>query len=273
MSLADTGCLVLEHLPFKDLVKYSQTGSEPHQLAKTTLRLRFKSFVRSYVGVDVLAFRSLMLDVGAVIAGSSVTWMLSPWGWNPSNLNMIVPKGKMQRITAYFTDIGYSQSTADIDNVALLAVHRVIHLRRSKDLVVVVESKNAHVIHPVTCTLNSAQMNIMTPDEIIIFYPEMTLENTCIVGRRCYPSNKHCRKIPDHFTFTDSRDFVRHCGRNCPVLYRRLYGVDGMARFNWTETWDELGTFERLVAECHHKWRLGNLCYNRVCTNSGNGLL
>jgi hypothetical protein len=57
------------------------------------------------------------------------------------------------------------------------------------------------------------------------------------------------------------------------VLYQHLYGVDGMARFNWTETWDEVGTFEKLIAGYHHKWRLGTLCYNRVCTNSGNGLL
>jgi len=273
MSLADTGCLVLEHLPFEDLVLYSQTGSGPRQLVKTTLRLRFNSLVRSYVGIEVLGFRCLLLEVGAVIAGSSVTWMLSPWGWNPCNLNMIVPRGKTDKITAYFTDIGYSQSSVDVDNVALLAVYRVLHLRRGKELVIIVESKNGHVIHPVTCTLNTVQMNIMTPDEIIIFYPELTLKNQCIIGRRCYPSNEHCRRIPHHFTITDSRDFNRHCGRNCPVLYRRLYGVDGMARFNWTETWDELGTFETLVEGCHHKWRIGTLCYNRVCLNSGNGLL
>ncbi|KIM91123.1 hypothetical protein PILCRDRAFT_1326 [Piloderma croceum F 1598] len=219
MSLADTGCLVLEHLPFKDLINYSQTGSSPCQLVKTALRLRFKSLVRPYVGVDVLTFRSLVLNVGAVIAGSSVTWMLSPWGWNPNNLNMIMPRGKVERITAYFTNLGYSQSSIDIDNVALLAVYHVFHLRRAKDLVIIVKSKNVHVIHPVTCTLNSAQMNIMTPDKIIIFYPEMTLENMCIIGRRCYPSNQHCRKIPDDFRIIDSHDFNRHCGRNCPTLY------------------------------------------------------
>jgi hypothetical protein len=273
MSLADTGCTVLDQLPFKDLLSYSCGGYCSRQLVKTTLRLRFKSLLRTYVGFDVLAFRSLMIDVGAAISGSSVVWMLSPWGWNPGNLNMVVPRGKTELILNYFGALGYSQSTVDIDNVALLAISCVYHLRRSDALVIVLESKNGHIIHPVTCSLNSVQMNMMTPDEIIIFYPKMTTENLAMVGRRCYPSNQHCSKVPEHFSVIESCHFKGRCGRDCPALFRRLYGVDGMARFNWAEIWDEAGTFERLSFGCHHKWRLGSLCYNQVCTNSGNGLL
>jgi hypothetical protein len=254
-------------------MRYSSAGRCSRQLVKTTLRLRFKSLVRAYVGFDVLTFRAIMLDVGAAISGSSVVWMLSPRDWNPDNLNMIVPRGKTERLLNYFAVLGYSQSTVEIDNVALLAVYRVYHLRRSNALVIVLESQNDHVIHPITCTLNSAQMNVMTPDEIVVFYPEMTLANLAMIGRRCFPSNEHCHKVPDDFSIIDSRHFKRRCGRNCPVLFRRLYGVDGMARFNWAETWEEAGTFERLSLGCHHKWCLGSLCYNHVCTNSGNGLL
>jgi hypothetical protein len=189
MCLADTGCTVLDQLPFEDLLRHSRVDHSSRQLVKTTLRLRFKSLVRTYVGIDVLAFRTLMIDIGAAISGSSVIWMLCPWDWHPGNLNMVVPKGKTEQLLNYFAVLGYSQSMVDIDNVAFLAISRVYHLHRSDALVIVVESKNAHVIHPITCTLNSAQMNIMTPDEIILFYPQLTLENLAMVGRWCYPSN------------------------------------------------------------------------------------
>lgn len=210
-----------------------------------------------------------MLDARAVISGSSVTWMLAPWDRNPGDLNMIVPRGQTQRLMDYFAVLGYSQSTIDIDNVAHLAINHVYRLQRGDDQVIVVESKNGHVIHPVTCTLNSAQMNIITPDEIIVFYPDLTLENLAIIGRRCYPLNKHCRKVPVDFKIIDSGAFSRRCGRNCPATYRRLRGVDGMARFNWAESWNERGSFETFVSGCHHKWRLGSPCYNSACMNSG----
>lgn len=254
-------------------MRYSTTGRSSRTMVKSMLRLRFKSLIRKYVGFDVLAFRELMLDVGAVISGSSVTWMLSLCERSPGDLNIIVPRGQSQCLLHYFDELGYSRSTSEVDNIAYLATAYVYRLLRGNDQVVIVESKNKHVIHPVTCSLNSTQMNIMTPDEIIVFYPDLTLEGMAIIGRRCYPSNKHCHKVPQHFTVVDSSVFGQRCGKNCPAFYRRLYGIDGMARFNWAETRDERGTFEKYVLGCHHKWRLGSPCYNRVCPNSRNDIL
>jgi hypothetical protein len=267
MDLEDIGHLVIDKLAFKDLLCYARTAKTALLLAKMTLRLRFKSLICIYVSFDVLSFRHLMLEVGAVIVGSAVVWMLSPVDRVPNNLNIVVPNGSATAIINYFSLLGYSTSLTEIDNVAFMAVTRVYHLHRGHLLVIVVESFNQHIIHLVTCTLNSMQMNIMTPDEIIIFYPEMTLEKVGMIGRRCYPSNEHCSKVPEGFNVIHTTDFTQYCGRNCPALYRRVRDIAGLARFNWAEIWDERGTFEWLCRGCHHKWRLGAECHNLSCRN------
>ena len=120
--MEDIGHLVIDKLAFKDLLCYARTAKTALLLAKMTLRLRFKSLIRIYVGFNVLSFRHLMLEVGAVIVGSAVVWMLSPVDRVPNNLNIVVPNGSATAIINYFSLLGYSTSLTEIDNVAFMAV-------------------------------------------------------------------------------------------------------------------------------------------------------
>jgi len=94
---------VIKCLVYDSLVNSAACNTYIQQSVKTELHLWFSQVICQHVGVDVMSFTDLIKGAGGIVCGSAALWILkSPCGWEPADLNVIVPLSTIHKLIQFF---------------------------------------------------------------------------------------------------------------------------------------------------------------------------
>ncbi|KAJ7130745.1 hypothetical protein C8R43DRAFT_1133835 [Mycena crocata] len=243
------------------------------------LRLLVEEFLYSGTKncTNVNNFFSVLEISGSAISGSTVSYILTyPYrhAWKPSNLNILVPRGKLPMWHEFFTSIGLTV-VEDFNGVGRKHRHTtfnfIIYNSKKKGFPIMLsESRDASVITPLVGALSTFSANLATCSDIYCFYPSLTRQNHALEGWFPTPVRQamamYARGVRSSFSSTG---WDGPCGWACPALWREVRGLKGVGVFRYggvdNKHKDSISTVGVPVTDTALKWRIGDTCRNPHC--------
>lgn len=184
--------------------------------------------------------------------------------WVANNMNIAVPRGRVQRVREFLISQGYSEQKKMVGwqwRMSTLSYHQFCH-ESSGQNIMLSESTTYSVLSVVLSARSTTSMTAITARRIWTFYPALTYERQAIAGYRI-PNQAEVTKLHDRgfmFSFTTAR-WERRCRSACSAVTRRVRGGRGIQSVEWNTSEDELN----LLTDHSFKWRLGVSCVNPWC--------
>ncbi|KAJ7891176.1 hypothetical protein B0H13DRAFT_2340664 [Mycena leptocephala] len=267
------------HCDLITLFTLAKTGQYARDLVKaffaTNLRLLVSLFMTDE---HVDQFYDILEASLSAVGGSTVSSVLSfPYRhrWLPSNLNILLPFGRMFEWRDFLERIGLHEIVSKVKGVdrkhaRTTASHIVFESFIPGHTILLSESKDESVLTLLMSATTTWCTNIATCSDIYSLYTKLTVQNRALEG--WFPTNVRQavaigkRNIRSSIS-TSSWNVP--CGWQCPVLWRDLRGFKGVGVFRWggnhNQHKDGLSTVGNPVVKSSMKWRLGDLCTNRHC--------
>ncbi|KAK6984014.1 hypothetical protein R3P38DRAFT_3333233 [Favolaschia claudopus] len=268
---------LLEACALSTVIALSHTSSYFRSLVKALFRARITAVLEHFLGhVNTSTFFALLQDTDSAIGGSTVARVLAPpvtESWMPTNLNMYVPKGKVQKWEDFMELVAYSRAEKQpgVDRRYAYATtsHTVFESGYSGLQITISESVDDCTISPAVASSTTLTMAVITGSTIVAMYPSL------ISQRRAHnawesPTVAHCIQLQNRgFKHGSSTTmWTRKCGWNCPVLWRRVQSLRGVGLFCWggpDNVFPDNGSEGIPFTDASMQWRLGDVCMNGKC--------
>jgi hypothetical protein len=170
---------ILSYLSFMDLVRFFQVCKTTRQWKGSKLTMMVHGLLRRYVS-NPAELLDRMRQIGSIISGSTALWLVDVLSslWQPGDLDIYVPQGMARYIVDFLHEEGY---TSNVEHdffqnryLRFSGLKTVTKLRKGETTIDVLESSTPSAIQPITTFHVTAVMNYITPDSIVMFYPQLT---------------------------------------------------------------------------------------------------
>lgn len=132
-------------------------------------------------------------------------------------------------------------------------------------------------------------MNAITHDTIYSLFPRLTYANEGLVVERDEPTDiEEARKHAGGGVelYRDNSHWTRPCGHYCPMMNKKTYDDDGVARYRWSPWQDDLTVVNDFGNAVHdgpgrsavverdlmysdlYSWRVLDRCTNSLCDHA-----
>ncbi|KAG1880593.1 hypothetical protein C8R48DRAFT_767365 [Suillus tomentosus] len=279
-SLVQVVSQYLDRLP--DLLAWTHANQEMHDVGCNVAAKRFSDIMAPFVGGHGAEMRHLLHITTSLITGSCAMKMLTGDDTSPNNLNLITPFESADVLYAYIvSDLRYErvQSDAVPHRAFIDSVHSFVKFRKGAYCITVTEATADGVFRVVTSSPTTADMIVMTPGGVAIFYPDWTLGRITVANHRVTRgiaeglgqeigcpsvgcSTKSC------FRLERTTDFLGEpCGTRCPSLWRNVAEEGGQML---VLEWDDRFSIKAVVDRSQTMWRLALYCQNKLCCYNPN---
>ncbi|KAK6988114.1 hypothetical protein R3P38DRAFT_3229679 [Favolaschia claudopus] len=264
--------LVFRNLSLKDLVLFSHSGAQARKMFRAFMATRFDNAMSPFIPRSILApFRTTLRQASAVIVGSvSASFirldMDTSAFYSPVDLNILTPNGTstawalfFQAANAYCVPaVARTRFNSFLVSFKRYKLPGIAHPR----YITIGEVSNASVLPAVFYAETTAQMTMLTCERVVIPY-DISLNGLCVAG--LHADEDEVWFVSGYKPFTPAAD-LQACGAACRYIDRESVGFSGMKETEWSLSvdmeWQD-------VRRSNVKWRLGNVCDNRHCPNSG----
>jgi hypothetical protein len=205
----------------------------------------------------------------SAIAGLGAIWILmDPCNRHPSSMEIITPRKSSNSILEFLRQADFQATqniTVDRRHHDVIWSKKIIFNSSRTSTITLTESASSSIILPLLASRNTAQMNLVSANEILCLYPSLTLYGTALSFEGRQMKDDHT-KFDAHGVVIESSNelWTKHCRFACPNIWRRTSGMRGMALFQWRHS-KKLFLLENDTAQSHFSWTLGNPCRNDNC--------
>jgi hypothetical protein len=263
---------ILSYLKLSDILAFASTHEAGRVHGALVLRLRFRSVINRFAPLDIERLCEVMDTCGAVITGSGAVWVaMAEPNWVPEDLNIVVPQHRAEVMVTFFEDIGYEPFKQPICDAFEATVDNFYELTfPDRPRITISESKTDTVVEPILAARNSLTMIAMSPDGIVVFYPQLLGRMAGIMSRQRKPDVLKWRKR-NIGLYVGCISWTGTCGMSCPSMSRRTAGFQGTAHFNWSagNIVGQKSAVAVQVLTTYAKFRIGSHCYNPFCEYLG----
>jgi hypothetical protein len=263
---------ILSYLNLSDILAFASTHEAGRVHSALVLRLRFKSVINRFAPLDIERLCEFMDTCGAVITGSGAVWVaMAEPNWVPEDLNIVVPQHRAEVMASFFEDIGYEPFKQPIGDEFKATVGKFYELSfPDRPRITISESKTDTILEPILAARNSLTMIAMSPDGIVVFYPQLLGRMAGIMSGRRKPDALKWRKR-NIGLYVGCVPWTETCGISCPSTWRRTAGFEGTAHFNWSAGYvvGQKSALAVQVLTTYVKFRIGSHCSNPFCEYLG----
>ncbi|KAJ2919809.1 hypothetical protein MD484_g571, partial [Candolleomyces efflorescens] len=198
----------------------------------------------------------------------------------PFDLNIIVPKGVGNSLRVLLRDNGYIDYDRDPPRDLALSIVKVElfekwHEGLRKRLYITIATARKSTLHALVSSRSTADMNAISGDTVYSFYPRTTLqgEGLEVMGRLAKePGGRQTGK--DVVLSTRNDHWTRSCGVYCPMMHRKTYQDQGVARYRWSYLTDGVRapapsrpeSLDDLFNRDPIEWQVNPVCHNPKCS-------
>ncbi|KAJ7586498.1 hypothetical protein C8J56DRAFT_1051860 [Mycena floridula] len=275
---------------FESLVSYAKLSASFRRAAQQEIRLRISYFLEPFIAPGLQGvFLDTVANSNAAIVGTLPTAVLtSIRSEYPSIFNMmtiVVAKGKLRGIVQFLRNLhAHDQMQAQWTTVSVESSTNpkcpfLVHERLTNGLkfIDVYECRWVNILNGILSMPNTGYMNILTVNELISFYPNLTADKkTCINPWALMDGFVNIvGNLEGSLTYTPgaiTSELGRPCGKECAMLWRKTAGLDGIGIFNWQGFMNHRKTSYSLsdyIDQSNIKWRIGLKCANSYCATCG----
>ncbi|KAG1764934.1 hypothetical protein EDD22DRAFT_845635 [Suillus occidentalis] len=194
-------CWYLDRMP--DLVACLGSGGDMHEVGAAMASRRFNSIVKPFVGAHLAEMHHLLHITSSLITGSCARCMLTSNSMPPKDLNVITGNGSAEVLYSFLvSDLRYERIDHGTGPHHAFAkeVKSFTIFRKGLWVVTVSEAKGDNLFAIVASSPTTADMTVMTPSGLVVFYPLWTLKGITLMN-----------------------DFLEEeCGKECPTLWRNV---------------------------------------------------
>ncbi|KAG2096028.1 hypothetical protein BD769DRAFT_1678168 [Suillus cothurnatus] len=261
----------IELLP--DIICLSATNRALQAAGIKTMRHRWESILRPFIGGHMFEFSHIMQLCKIVITGSCTMAMLVGEYVTPNNLNLVTPRGNREALYSFLLDdLRYHRVQHNmLPHRAFKGTIRSFAKFRWEDRVITVSE--ATVDGPFDVIVSSqttADMLCMTAGGLVTFYPHLTLNLLITMANHMAPHRHATLNVgsakTDRFAFHRTSSFIHGpCGVLCPALWR---SVSDQGRQSLTLEWDQNFSIKPLIDSSRTVWRLALWCRNSECLSN-----
>ncbi|KAH7905488.1 hypothetical protein BJ138DRAFT_1118426 [Hygrophoropsis aurantiaca] len=267
LSCAEIISEILSSLPLPDVIQRSiQVNRIFQSEAKHTAVSRFASIVRPYVADHVHALVDLLRENRSLIVGScALKMLLSDEGWEPRNLNILVPRNNVNIFLTFFNSKHYSPTQIPVAPHLVHYASRAFFCEHSSQKpIIITESIDDSVLTPLLASTCTAEFICMTGGGLADIYPHLSSRRIALRSSRTIkePTSFSKSLMERGFDVKSSSEYMPH--DVCPIVWRRINGLRGI----WIKDWDASNSVKDIFLGEHHRWCLDTQCLNPECLRS-----
>ncbi|KAJ7649352.1 hypothetical protein DFH06DRAFT_1420717 [Mycena polygramma] len=268
------------------LVAFAHVNPYTRLMIQAFCASNLKRLLRIFLGFDTKVMEAfdacLELSLSG-IGGSVVAAVLTfPYkhGWTPTNLNLVVPRGRPTFWHQFFAVQGLPAFPVQ-DGVDRRFRHTTLsnwsYCSRSPGRAIMIsESCNDSILTPVAGATNTFAANLATCSDIYCNYPSLTNQNRALEGWHATDVHAadrlHRREIRHSFS---TGGWMRPCGLACPLYVREIRGLKGVGILRYggigAKHKGESSTIGIPNTDNDITWQLGDSCPNPECDSRKGG--
>ncbi|KAG2123119.1 hypothetical protein BD769DRAFT_1670199 [Suillus cothurnatus] len=248
----------IELLP--DIICLSATNRALQAAGIKTMRHRWESILRPFIGGHMFEFSHIMQLCKIVITGSCT-------------MAMLVGEGNREALYSFLLDdLRYHRVQRNIlpHRAFKGTIRSFAKFRREDRVITVSEATVDGPFDVIVSSQTTADMLCMTAGGLVTFYPHLTLNLLITMANHTAP-HRHARlnvgsAKTDRFAFHRTSSFIHGpCGVLCPALWR---SVSDQGRQSLTLEWDQNFSIKPLIDSSRTVWRLALRCRNSECLSN-----
>ncbi|KAK7022621.1 hypothetical protein R3P38DRAFT_3196018 [Favolaschia claudopus] len=276
---------VLDMLAFSDFVSFSQLSPFTRRIAKRRFRERLVKLVGSFLcngeGGFIewqAAFTNLMSlakETDSVLMGSAILQLLTLRGEEElrrlRNLNILIPFSTVLQWRRLFQQqLGFRLVGDEaVPEFLSQSCSSCLKFSKGTSFVLCTVARPANMLRALVAARATSQMNIITGNCVLSFYPSLTVRRLSLLGWPAQAMGATTyeamtgRQPPlgDVVRYGDGSEWSEPCGRECRRLMRLSTGYKGVGKFFWTDDSDSSIAYESESV----LWFLAMTCVNPTC--------
>ncbi|KAF8122482.1 hypothetical protein EV363DRAFT_1182593 [Boletus edulis] len=177
--------MVLNLLPLPAIARFAASSFAHRQGVAILFRGRLRALVNQFFSHPYL-FMDALIGAQGVVSGSCalrIIFALETRGWEASDLDVYVPRGKVAIMTRFLLSAGYLSPTVHHAGYhAYDAILTVSSFQKNGHKVDIIESCNSSAVAPILAFHLTALMNYVTPLSVFSAYAGFTTRRQAVVN-------------------------------------------------------------------------------------------
>ncbi|KAF8136451.1 hypothetical protein EV363DRAFT_1294080 [Boletus edulis] len=177
--------MVLDQLPLPAIANFASSSVTHRQGVAILFRGRLRTFANQFFAHPYL-FMDALIGAQAVVSGSCalrIIFALETRGWEASDLDVYVPRGKVAIMTRFLLSAVYLAPTVHhAGHHAYDAILTVSTFMKNDHKVDIIESSNSSAVAPILAFHLTALMNYVTPLSVFSAYAGFTSRRHAVVN-------------------------------------------------------------------------------------------
>jgi hypothetical protein len=252
-------------------------SNELNDITSAVATKRFNDIIAPFVGAHGGEMRHLLHIATTLITGSCATQMLMGSDKSPKNLNLITPFECADVLYAYIvSDLQYAHVDTDATPHRAFgdSLNSFVIFQKGDLNITVSEATPDGIFNVITSSPTTADMTIMTPGGLAVFYPHWTMRKIALESHRMRRANFDSEEQvfvgpsvgcagKSIFSVERTTNFLEEaCRARCPSLWRNIADEGEQIL---VIKWDERYSMKALVRRSETMWCLALYCQNRFC--------